>query len=473
MGLLMIIAAFACLASGCGPATPSFDPATPGLDQSLGRLLDGLHTSGRFDGAVVVSDASGIRFERGYGWADAERKAPFTPETPTDGASLAKTFTAALVLGLVADGAMDLDQSVTRWLPELPYPDVSLRHLLSHSSGIPVNDYGFFDRDLPPERVRTTESLLKVLAARKPRRAWPPGTAFEYSSFGYDLAALAAARAGKGTWFDLLKERFFAPLGIASAFARPGRFSEFPGLRTRGYRRDGTGLVPNEVFDGEAFHGGSNLYISVRDLDRWNVSFLRGTPPGAAALAQAGTPATVGGGTSGLTLGSWYRRPDRTAFWYSGHLRGFHSEVFRDVRRGWSVVYTSNNTIDPWLQKGLVRAIVAVLEGGGAPNALTTPEVEAVPKEARGDLAGVYEAAGGEIAGMPGGATLTIEVEAGRVFAIHDSVRYEAFTEKPEAFYVPGLDCMLGFAPAAKGGRRLYVSTNVGEGWIARREGSR
>jgi len=459
MVVVPVFAALALSASGCRPASTRRDP----LRARLERLVDVLHRAGRFDGAVVVSDATGVLFERGCGWADAERQAPFTPDTPTDGASLAKTFTAALVLGLAAEGVLDVEAPVQRWLPELPYPDVTLRHLLSHSSGIPVRDYDFFDADLPSGAVRTTESLLRILAARHPPPAWPPGTAFEYSSFCYDLAALAASRAGKASYFDLLKERFFEPLTMSSAFARPGRFGDFPGIRTRGYRHEGDGLVPNDVFDGEAFHGGSNLYISARDLDRWNGSFLRAPRLSPEALAAARTPATIGSGTSGLTLGSWYRRPDATAFWYSGHLQGFHSEVFRDLRRGWSVVYTSNNTIDPWMQKGLVRAIVAALEGE-EPMTPAIPAVEAIAKEDRAEIAGRYE--------MPDGDALAIETVAGRVFALRAGVRYEAFAIAPEAFYVPGLDLVLGFARAAEGGGwRMFLSSNTDEGWWPRQAG--
>lgn len=84
-----------------------------------------------------------------------------------------------------------------------------------------VLDYDFFDKWLPPGEVRTTESLLGVLAAQKPALAFAPGTAFEYSSFGYDLAALAAARVARSTYAELLKARVFDPLGVTSAFVHP------------------------------------------------------------------------------------------------------------------------------------------------------------------------------------------------------------------------------------------------------------
>ncbi|HET8947132.1 MAG TPA: serine hydrolase domain-containing protein [Candidatus Polarisedimenticolia bacterium] len=472
--MFMVIAAFVCPAIGCGRPAPGAGPVPSGASPasapaSRGRIepvrarldafLTGLHGAGRFDGAVIVSDASGILFEGGYGWADAGRQAPFGPDTPTDGASLAKTFTAALVLALQAEGTLDLDAPVQRWLPELPYAGVTLRHLLSHSSGIPVHEYDFFDRDLPPGTVRTSDALLRVLARRHPKAKWPPGAGFEYSSFCYDLAALAAERAGRKSWFDLLEERFLRPLDMGSAFARPARLADFPGVRTLGYRRDGERLVVNDVFDWEAFHGGSNMYVSVRDLDRWNVSFLRGPRLPQAAMAAALTPARIAGQPSGLTLGSWYRRGDDTAFWYSGHLQGFHSEVFRDLRRGWSVVYTSNNTLEPWLQKGLTRAILAVLDGG-EPVAPARASVDDLPRGDRARVAGTYV--------LPDGSAMAVEATDGAVFVHRDGVRYEAFPIGPGAFYVPGLDFVFGFSRDPRGGGfRMLLSSNLEEVWLS------
>jgi CubicO group peptidase (beta-lactamase class C family) len=197
------------------------------LASRLATLLADLHERGLFNGALVVGDDQNIAFARGVGYADAERGIPFTPDTPADGASLAKTFTAALVIMLEHDGLLDLDAPAQRLLPELPYAEITLRHLLSHSSGIPVLGYDYFDPWIPPNQVRTTEALLAVIAAQRPVLAFPPGTGFEYSSFGYDLAALAAARAGGKPYAELLAERIFRPLGITSAFVRPARLGDF------------------------------------------------------------------------------------------------------------------------------------------------------------------------------------------------------------------------------------------------------
>lgn len=440
-----LITGVALFALGCGTTASSSRVAA-----QLDALFADLHGRALFEGAVVVSDRRGVLFEKGYGYADAARQVAFTPDTPADGGSLAKTFTAALLIALHDEGVLQLDDAAQKYLPELPYPGVTLRHLLSHSSGVAF-DYDYFDAHLPRDQVRTTETLLQVIAAQKPPLASTPGTAFEYSSFGYDLAALAAARAARTTYGALLEQRFFRPLGMTSVFLRPGRLADFPGVRTLGYRGSGERRELHDVFDLEAFHGGSNIYFSARDLDRWNRSFF--------AAKQMERLATIGNSPSGLTLGSWYRSGD-SAFWYSGHLQAFHNEVFRDAERQESIVYVSNNTMEPWLHKAIVRGVQAVLHGNEV-RPLVAPAVVAVPKDERAALAGRWV--------MPDGEAVVVAAAENRMNIERDGVNYRIVPVSATMFYVPGLDWLLGVSGAPADPRsRLYLATNVDERWGSR-----
>lgn len=416
-----------------------------------------LHARGLFDGAVVVARGAEIVWERGYGLANIERQAPFTPDTNADGGSLAKTLTAALVLMLQEERLVALDQPVRRWVPELPYEEMTLRHLLSHSSGLPVLDYDYFDKRLPAGDPRTTDSLVRAIGSEKPALLFAPGTRFEYSSFGFDVAALAAARAAGKPYFELLTQKIFEPLGIRSAFVRPSRLHDFPGVRTTAYRVLNGRRVPHDVFDFEGFHGGSNVYLSARDLHRWNASFLDRSPLSAAALGQAMQFARIGSGTSGLTLGSWYRSADGSTAWYSGHLQGFHSEAFRDSRSRTSVVYMSNNTLEPWVQKGIIRAVRAAI-AGRQPPALTAPSTVPITAENVSALPGRWAVDGLE--------PLAIERVDGRLLLQTRGVSYRMVQVNPQTFYVPGLDFMVGFARDAAGAlTRLHIASNVDDRW--------
>ena len=430
----------------------------------LDALIGDLHERCLFDGAVVVGKGRDVVWEKGVGFANETKRVTFTPATAVDGASLAKTFTAALVLLLHSEGRIDLDQAAQRYLPELPYPEITLRQLLSHTSGLPAY-YDYFDRFIPPGHVRTTETLLEVIAEQKPTLHFRPGTAFEYSSFAYDLAALAAARAAGKTYDYLLRTRFFEPLGITSAFVRPARLSDFPGVRTLAYKYLGSERRLNDVFDFEGFHGGSNIYISAHDLHLWNAAFLASSALGEIGSGEVLESARVGDGRSGLTLGSWYRSERGDAYWYAGHLQGFHSEVFRDVESGWSIVYVSNNTLQPWLQTALVRAVRAILAGNEV-RGLQPPPIVGVKKEERALLAGVWT--------FSDQTPLEIQVAGDQLSARRNGVVYQMVPVSEGAFYIPGLHFMIGFARDGKESiKRIYVSTNLGESWGSRGDSTR
>jgi CubicO group peptidase (beta-lactamase class C family) len=425
------------VSAGCRTAAPS-----SAIAASLDGMFRELHERQLFSGAVVVSRESSLLFSAGYGLADIDRGIAFTPDTPTDGASLAKTFTADLVLRLAAARKLDLDAPVERYLPDFPYHDVTLRHLLSHSSGL-LSDYGYFDAFFKPGEPRTTDAMVGVVARERPPLAFPPGSAFEYSSFAYDVAALVAARVEGTTLAELMRRRYFAPLGLTSAFLRPARLGDFPGVRTRAYEREHDEWRPNEVFEDEAFHGGSNIYISVRDLDRWNRSLLSARPPSGSL-----EPARVGDGISGLTYGSWYHANGGDLLWYAGHLQGFHTRMLRERSSGIAIVYTSNTTIPSWLQPAIMRAIRDVV-AGRKPEAFVAPDVTLLSRSDVAQATGRWTLPGGDF---------TTEVRDGRLYVQQDSVTYRAFPAGPGYFYVPGLDYVLAYR---RDDQTLLVSTNL------------
>lgn len=246
---------------------------------------------------------------------------------------------------------------------------------------------------------------------------------------------------------------------MSSAFLRPGRLADFPGVRTLGYRRAEGKLEQNDVFDLESFHGGSNVYVSARDLHRWNASFLEKLLFNDTILAAIYQPALIGRAPSGLTLGSWYRNAAATTFAYGGHLQGFQSEVIRHTTSRWSIVYVSNNTLEPWLQHRVVRSINAILDGQDQA-ALIAPVTDEIRTEDRQALAGRWL--------MPDGDTFTISF-SDRLSISRNGVSYALFQVDPRTFYAPGLNHMIAFTKNKNGlPARINVSSLFDEKWGTR-----
>lgn len=406
-----------------------------------------------FSGAIVLRRGGEVVYARAFGTADHDRGLAFDATTAADGGSLAKTFTAAAVHLLVDEGRIRLDDAVQRHVPEYPHAATRVRHLLTHSAGLP--DYDHYDRWLPPGTLRTTEAMLGVLKREGTPPAFAPGTRFEYSSAAFDVAALVVERVAGQPFARFLRERFFAPLGFAHSFARPAFFADWPSPRTRGHRwRDGV-REPHDVFDGEAFVGGSNLYLSARDLDRWAAAFVQPGRIGEAARRASVEPARLDDGRRlALSWGSWYCDDERLRCQYSGHLNAFHGVVHWDRALGTTMVYISNHTLDPWLTPRLTRELVAAAAAAPAP-----PRDEAAP-EILADAE--LPAAAGRYASERHG-VLELRVQGRRLHLTdRHGVEYAAFRVTRRAFYVPGLDLWFGFAGAPPA-NALHVRSLAGD----------
>ena len=428
-------------------AQPHAPPAAERVRQRADSLLDALHARGLFTGAVVLGRGDAELYARGFGSANRAAGVPFTPDTPTDGASVAKTLTSAAVLMLVDEGRLRLDDLVTTHVPEYPHPETRLRDLLSHSSGLPEAEYDFFEGLVPKDSVKTTLRFLDVLRARGVPPDFPRGTRFQYSSLGFDVAALVVERVTGRPWDAFLRERVFTPLGTTSTFRRPARFADWPGVRTLSYRRDGDSLVVHDVFDNEGFYGGSNLYFSARDLHRWSRSFY--TKPVLSSRARTlgeraptlGDRRTGSTGRSAIDWLSWYYHPRARRFHYPGALQGFWSSVYRDEEQRYSIIYVSNNSMPQWLRPWLTRALTDIVEGR-SPEALENPAFVEVKGADLSRAAGRFR--------VSGVGTATLTARGRRLYVrVNDGLQYPSFDVGDNVRYVPGLDVWFGFPAAA------------------------
>lgn len=424
------------------------------IQRAADSLLLSLHRRGHFNGAAVLGRGEEEVYARGFGAANARASVEFTPDTPADGGSVAKTFTAAAIFMLADEGRLHLDDLVRKHIPEYPHAATRVRHLLSHSTGLPEAEYDFFNDLIPAGQVRTTSFHLDVLRRRDVAPAFAPGTRFRYSSMGFDVAALLVERVTGRTWEAYLRERIFAPLGMRSTFLRPPRLADWPGTRTLSYRRAGDTLAVHDVFDNEGFYGGSNLYFSARDLHRWSRSFYTRPVLSRAALSRGAEAAMLRdpldgrGGRSALNLLSWYHPERGRRFHYPGALQGFWTSVYRDEDRRYSVIYASNNSIPQWLRPLLTRALIDIMEGR-PPAALDPPAYAEVGPDDLGAIAGRWT-----VDGL--GAVTIAQRERRPYVRTGAGIEYPAFFVGDGQLYVPGRDVWIGFpASSARPFQRL------------------
>lgn len=414
------------LVAGCG------DPVARNTD----RLMSELYRQGAFSGAVAIIKDGRIVYSRGFGNADETHA--FTPDTPADGASLAKPVTAASILVLASEGKLSLDEPARSYVPEFPFPEVTVRHLLGHSAGLP--DYDFFEDLIAGGAPTDNASLIAAMSARGVDPAFPAGARFAYCNVCYDTLALIVENVSGKSYADFISERFFGPAGVTSSFIRPAKFADWSGSRTRGFRIRKSGASLNDAVDNEGFHGGANIYFSANDLARWISLWAEGRTIPDAVRAAAVEPVLIGDAVSGVTLGSWFCSQSRTQCYYTGSHQGFFGFGYWDAQRKLAVAFVSNNTLATPLQPGLPRALVDAASGAAA-------QRFAYDESREDSQANAGAIAGGWFA--EGVGDFTVLLDGGEPFLrIGDGLLYRLYPVGFDGLYAPGLDTYL-FADAA------------------------
>ena len=251
-----------CVTALVAPGIGSLQVDPSGLDSVVKAEMERQRVPGL--AVAVVKDGRVVKVA-GYGFASVEHRVPVTPETMFQTASVGKQFTAATVMVLVEDGKIALSDPITKYLPEAPksWRGITIRHLLTHTSGIP--DYATETFDL--RRDYSENDLVRLAFNLKSEFA--PGSRWNYSNTGYVLLGIIVRKASGQFWGDVLRNRVFLPLGMKTA--RVITEEDIVPNRAAGYR-----LVHGEIKNQEWINPTLNttadgsLYVSVLDLIAWD-----------------------------------------------------------------------------------------------------------------------------------------------------------------------------------------------------------
>jgi CubicO group peptidase (beta-lactamase class C family) len=238
----------------------------PAVDHYLRAEMQRQHIPGI--ALAVMKDGKPL-YVKGYGVATLEHPVAVAPGTVFQLGSIGKQFTAVAVMMLADEHKLNLDDPLSKYLPEVPagWGRVTLRLMLNHQAGIP--QYTTPQRQLLDLSHDYSDGELIALAISQPLD-FEPGTDVSYSDVGYVLLGFVINRAAGEFYGDFLQRRIFKPLGmnrthiISDADIVPGRASGYE-LRDDGSLRNQTPVSPalNRTADG-------SLYSTVIDLMKWD-----------------------------------------------------------------------------------------------------------------------------------------------------------------------------------------------------------
>lgn len=314
-----------------------------------------------------------VVFERGYGVRDLRTYAAIDPYTDFRLASFSKQFTAAVIMLLVRDSKLHYDDPLTTLLPGFPLygQHITIRHLLTHTSGLP--DYEDLMQQVEAakgpvwsrERQIDDHEVLALLEQQS-KAKFAPGSNWSYSNSGYVLLGLIAAKVSGMPFEQLLHDRIFRPLGMESTLAYVKGKNTVP-RRAYGYSRNGDRFVDTDQSSTSATLGDGGIYSNLADLAKWDEALQKHTLLSIEEMVPALTPVMLADGKQPhwpLTPGEdnldpgkpvfygygWFLDPYRnfTRMWHTGITSGFRTAIERFPRENTTLIVLCNRTdLDP------------------------------------------------------------------------------------------------------------------------------
>jgi CubicO group peptidase (beta-lactamase class C family) len=283
--------------------------------QRVDALFARVITAGEPGAAVVVSRGSEIMLAAGYGVADVETRTAITPSTAFRLASVSKQFTAAAILTLVESRRLTLDDRLGDLLSGIPAyaRAITVRHLLTHTSGIPDYEPLLGSQDGPQVKDRDVLALM----ARAKKLYFLPGASWRYSNSGYALLALIVERVSGQSFASYLRTHVFERAGMSRAVAHEDGV-DVVAQRAYGHTQVAGDWRQTDQNRTSAVLGDGGIYASAEELARWSDALDRGAVLSEAMLREATTPAVLSSGATTSYGYGWFLDTHR------GHRRQRH-----------------------------------------------------------------------------------------------------------------------------------------------------
>jgi CubicO group peptidase (beta-lactamase class C family) len=330
MKLLLFLALAAC--GGASPPPPAAPESkltadqqqlADRLDATVKRAIAGKPMAGL---SVAVVARGDLVLARGYGFADLGAKRPAAADTIYRVGSITKSFTAAVIVKLAAQGKLAIDDPITRYLPgyDTHGATITIRHLLNHTSGIP--GYTEIEAFWPRAAQSFPRAELVKMFEPLPLK-FPPGSRWSYSNSGYYLLGLIIEKVTGGTYAQALRDQLFAPAKLGSSTYCA---DEQNGPRdARPYELKGGKPVPAEPIEMDHPYAAGAICSTVTDLAVWLRALASHTIVTADQWTEMTTPVKLTDGTTfpygfGLMTSSL---DGHARVGHNGGINGFHTTM--------------------------------------------------------------------------------------------------------------------------------------------------
>ena len=331
----LVCTGFLLLSLLCSGASATPGDAIPTMDGFVTAEMSRQKIPGM---AVAVVKNGEVVLAKGYGFANLEHQVPVTTHSIFQSGSIGKQFTAAAIMLLREQGKLRLDDRIASYLPRTKarWGSITLRHLLTHTSGIPEYEDEVDDRRNYSERQLT--ELVGLLSRKS-----PPGHKFEYSNSGYLLLGIVIRAVTRKFHGDYIRENIFDPLGMKTASIAsdadivPNRVAGYRVSNDRILNQDWVSPTFNQTADG-------CFLLSLEDFLAWERGVRARALLKPDSWSQIFAPVVLKSGKAHPYGFAWEitRNGGQTVHGHDGSFRGFEAILTRYIEDELTIIALAN-----------------------------------------------------------------------------------------------------------------------------------
>ena len=314
-----------------------------------------------FNGNVLVAYKGQCIYNQSFGYSDLLKRKELENDDIFQLASVSKQFTAMAIMILKERNLLNYDDSVTKFIPEFPYPRITVRMLLNHTSGLP-NYYWLVEHHWHGKKPPHNEEIIKLLAEHKLNLYFTPGRRWDYSNTGYVILASLVEWISDQKFADFMHKNVFEPLKMDNSFVYSSSFSNSKKDRLSGYYYRGRRyrIIPETVNDGAV--GDKGVYSTTSDLFKWDQALYNNVLVSQETLSEAISTFKLRNKYE-IPYGFGFRirtRNDKKIAYHHGKWNGFRTSLLRYVEDTNTVIVLNHTSTS--LNNVIIRDIQQVLD---------------------------------------------------------------------------------------------------------------
>ena len=316
------------------------------------KVFGSLNKAG-LNGVVLYAEQGQVVYEKAFGWRDLSKrqKDSLRVDDAFQLSSDSKMFTAEAIMLLQAEGKLDYDDDVRKYIPELPYEGITIRMLLNHRSGLPrydaMADQHWRDRKKP----FSNEAMIKMLSDKKPEPYGTPDGFYFYNNINYALLASVVERVSGQHFEDFMREHIFEPLEMSHSYIYSMRndtaVSLYMPVDAHGHDlfKNGPLKTQNDYLNGVM--GDKIMFSTVEDLWKFNQALDKHVLLPDSLQAEAfkpGSPEWKNDENYGF--GWRMSREHPNMYFHFGWWKGYRSAIIRDTNKNRFLTVLTNTTFN-------------------------------------------------------------------------------------------------------------------------------